>query len=48
MSNERAVLWIGVSGLMALGLILGQAAAISVAAMVGACLAYLSTRPNAA
>ena len=40
MTKERAVLWMGVMILMTLGFILGQNAAIMVAAVVAAYLAY--------
>ena len=40
MTKERAVLWMGVMILMTLGFILGQNAAISVAAVVAAYLVY--------
>jgi hypothetical protein len=46
MSDERAIFWITVAGLMACGLALGQTAAMAVAAMVGTVLAYLATRPD--
>jgi hypothetical protein len=40
MTKERAVLWMGVMILMTLGFILGQNAAIMVAAVVAAYLLY--------
>jgi hypothetical protein len=40
MSDERAILWLIVAGLMGAGLLLGQAAAISVAAAVAVYLVY--------
>lgn len=46
MAKDRAFLWIGVSGLIALGFIVGQAAAVAVAAMVGATLVYERAKSN--
>ena len=43
MSNERAVLWMSVLILIALGLILGQFAAVSIAATVALYLVYESS-----
>jgi hypothetical protein len=48
MSNERALLWIGVVGLMALGFVFGQGAAVAVAAAVAIYLAYDGSKPKPA
>jgi hypothetical protein len=40
MSNERAFLWMTVTGLIALALLVGQTAAVSVAALVAAYIVY--------
>ncbi len=44
MSNERALLWMAVTGLMAVGLALGQIGAISVAAAIATYLAFATVR----
>ena len=48
MTKERAVLWMGVLILLMLGFIVGQIAAISVAAVVAAYLVYeqMKQRPD--
>jgi hypothetical protein len=46
MSQERAIFWITVAGLIACALALGQTAAVGIAAMVATVLAYLATRPD--
>ena len=48
MSKERALLWICVSVLIALGFITGQVMSTSVAAMAAACLAYEGIRSKSA
>jgi hypothetical protein len=44
MSNERAALWMTVTGLIALALLFGQTAAVSVAALVAAYVVYRQTQ----
>jgi hypothetical protein len=44
MSNERSLLWLSVTGLIALGLAFGQIGAISVAAAVAAFLVWQDTK----
>lgn len=48
MSDERAVLWLIVVVLIGLGFVLGQAAAVSVAAAVGIYLVYETVTPRLA
>ena len=46
MSQERALYWISVNVLIGLGLVVGQVAAVTVAAMVGTSMELLRAEQN--
>ena len=48
MSNERAMLWLSVTGLLGLGFLVGQMGAVSLAAAVAIYLVYEGSRRNRA